>query len=249
MQLLDADGKTLLALVAKPPHFLWAAADADGARFAVLDSPDAGTSDAILTLYDSGGTKLLTRTGVVDRLRIVGFVGERVFLRSSEQYGGTHAWNLTDNTVTSYADWAVVAVNGPSGRAALVAPGDYGEPRCTLVADVRGPTPEPISTTCGAFAAQELSPDGRYLLGTELEPDDPWFQPPSRVIDVTTGRPVLVLGDRAPMRVRSAFLSDGSIGFVLMQSAGKGWTNGLVRCSLDGECTRMLADVAAPYAE
>jgi hypothetical protein len=212
LQLLDANGATVLSSTAQPMHFLWAVADGAGRRFVVMDSPDGGRSAAVLTLHDSAGTVQLKRTGVPDWLRLVGFVGDRVFLGSAAEKGGTYAWDVGNNTLSPYAAWTVGSVNEPSGRGAFTGPGEWAQPRCTLVADVRGPSPVPVSTTCGLFTLIEFSPDGRYLLGSLVEPEDPPFISPPRVIDAQTGRPVLVFDEPTPMVVRAAFLDDGSVG-------------------------------------
>jgi hypothetical protein len=249
LQLLDDRNRTVLMTTAQPTHFLWAVANEPGTRFVVMESPDVGMSDAVLTLHDSTGTEQLRRAGVLDRLRLVGIIGDRVFLRNAEQDGGTYIWDLGHNTVGRYAEWDVVSVNEPSGSAALVGPGEWGEPRCTLVADVRGPSPVPVSTTCGLFAPLEFSPDGRYLLGSRVEPEDPPFLPPAMVVDAETGRPVLVLDDPTPAVVGAAFLGDGSVGLSLLVSEGRAWSNTLVRCSLHGECARMVETVPAASSD
>lgn len=249
LQLLDANGATVLSSTAQPMHFLWAVADGAGRRFVVMDSPDGGRSAAVLTLHDSAGTVQLKRTGVPDWLRLVGFVGDRVFLGSAAEKGGTYAWDVGNNTLSPYAAWTVGSVNEPSGRAAFTGPGEWAQPRCTLVADVRGPSPVPVSTTCGLFTLIEFSPDGRYLLGSLVEPEDPPFISPPRVIDAQTGRPVLVFDAPTPMVVRAAFLDDGSVGLALMLGNGTAWSTTIVRCSLDRDCTRMAETVSTQMSD
>jgi hypothetical protein len=245
LQLLDAGGRTLLSSVAHPTHFLWAVANGAGTRFASMDTPDVGGSAAVLTLRDSDGTEQLRRTGVLDRLTPVGIVGDRVFLRNRDAGGGTYAWDLRDNTVRPYADWDIVDVNEASGRAAITGPAEWDAPRCTLVATVRGPSPVPVSTTCGRFQSVELSPDGRYLLGFQVAPNDPPFFTPPRVIDTQTGRPVLVFTNPTPTVVGAAFLHDGSVGLNLLLTRTPTGSSTLIRCSLDGECSRMAETIPA----
>lgn len=249
LQLLDASGRVLVSSIAKPTHFLWAVADGAGTRFVVMDSPDGVGSDAVLTLHDSAGTLKLKRTGVPAWLRLVGFVGDRVFLGSALEKGGTYSWDLANNTLRPYAAWAVQSVNDPSGRAAFGGPAEWAEPRCTLVADVRGPSPVPVSTTCGRFTPLEFSPDGRFLLGTLVVPEDPPFLTPPRVIDAQTGLPVLVFEDPTPTVVGAAFLDDGSVGLALVLGKGAAWSTTIVRCTLDRECTRMAETVPTQLSD
>lgn len=184
-----------------------------------------------------------------DLLRLVGFVGDRVFLRSAAENGGTYTWDLRDNGISRYADWTVQSVHEPSGLAALTGPAEWAQPRCTLLADVRGPSPVPVSTTCGLFAALEFSSDGRFLLGSLVEPEDPPFLPPPKVIDTRTGRPVIAFEESTPMVIAAAFLDDGSVGLSLMLDKDTAWSTTIVRCTLEGECTRMAETVATPMTD
>jgi hypothetical protein len=257
LQLLDKDGRILLSSVAPSEHFVWAVANGAGTRFAVLDTPDAGSSDGVLTLRDSDGTEQLRRTGVLDRLSPVGIVGDRVFLRSRDAKGGSYAWDLRDNMVRPYADWEVGSVNEASGRAAFTGPTEWDAPRCTLVADVRGPRPLPVSTTCGHFQSMQFSPDGRYLLGIAVAPNDPPFLGAPKVIDTDAGRPVLSFEEPTDMVTWTAFLADGSVGLNLLLhphlddaaihglTEAPAWSSTLVRCTVDGACTRMAETIPA----
>lgn len=245
-QVRDAAGAAVTKVTAAVGRHLSAAPDGTGSRFALMDaSLDEGGSSGVLTLHDSQGRKILTRSGVRDQLYPVGFVGERLLL-SDHEGEGTYVWDLTSNTVSQYtATGVAVSVSERSGRAALVELADYDQPRCTTVLDVRGPAPVTVSRTCGLFYPSELSADGRYLLGIKV-PSDGMLQSASRVIDVSTGEPVIMFEEPTPMDSDSRFLADGSVGLNLMVSEGGSWTNTLVRCTLSGECTRMVDTVPVP---
>jgi hypothetical protein len=242
----DAAGTVVAKVTVAAGRHLSAATDAAGARFALLDaSLDGQGTSGLLTLHDSQGRKILTKSDVRDQLYPVGFVGGGVLL-SDHEGEGTYVWDLTRNTLARYtATGVAVSVSERSGRAAFVEPADYDQPRCTTVADVRGSVPITVSRTCGLFYPSELSADGRYLLGIKV-PSDGMLQSASRVIDVSTGKPVIVFDEPTPMDSDARFLSDGSVGLNLMVSAHGAWTNTLVRCTLSGECTRMVETVPVP---
>lgn len=244
-QLADATGRTVATVQARPEHTLLAMANDAGTQYALLDVPvDMKGTNGVLTLYDGTGAKRLTRTGVPEDLRPAGFVGDRLFLGNWET-AGTFVWDLGSNRVSRYAVGVVaVSTSESSGRVAFARLADYEKPRCATVSDVRGSKPVPVSTTCGQFSATELSKDGRYLLGIRV-PSDGSLQSPSRVIDVTTGRPLVYL-ESQPMNIESHFMADGSVGLNVYVSTGGAPRNTIMRCTLDGQCSPMVQTLPMP---
>lgn len=244
-QLADASGRILATVQAAPEHALAAVANDAGTRYALLDVPVSMTGNAgVLTLFDDAGASLATKTGVAENLHPAGFVGDRLFLGNYE-VAGSFVWDTGANTVSRYLDGLVaVSTSESSGRVAFTALAAYEKPRCATVSDVRGAKPVTVSTSCGLFSATELSEDGRFLLGIRV-PSDGSLQSPSRVIDVATGRP-LVYFESDPLNIEARFMADGSVGLNAYVSTGGSPGNTIVRCTIEGDCSRMVETLPMP---
>lgn len=247
-QLADASGRILATVQAAPEHALAAVANDGGTRYALLDVPVSMTGNAgVLTLFDADGAKLATKTGVAENLRPAGFVGDRLFLGNYE-VASSFVWDTASDSVSRYLDGLVaVSTSESSGRVAFTALADYEKPRCATVSDVRGAKPVTVSKSCGLFSATELSEDGRFLLGIRV-PSDGSLQSPSRIIDVATGRP-LVYFESEPLNIEARFMADGSVGLNAYVSTGGSPGNTIVRCTIEGDCNRMVETLPMPDYE
>jgi hypothetical protein len=243
---LDADGGLVAELPATRGQYLTATTNEAGTLFVLYDSSRQGSEPtATLGVFDEAGAPLHEKRNVLTNVRVVGFVGKRVFL-SNATTGRSSVWDLEADRIDPYTDGIVAAVHEGTGRAAIFPASDFDAARCTTIADVTGPEPVPVSVTCGKFQPTEFSPDGRHLLGIEV-PSDGMLQSPSRVIDVATGRALVSFDEERPLDIDSGFLPDGSVALNLILAPVSGVEqNALLRCTLDGTCTRLTETVPMP---
>lgn len=247
--IIDADGGLVAELPATRGQYLTAAVNDAGTLFVLYDSSMQGSeATATLSVFDEAGAPLYQKRNVLTNVRVVGFVGKRVFL-SNTTTGRSSVWDLEANSIDPYTDGIIAAVHEGTGRAAIFPSSDYDAARCTTIADVTGAKPVPVSVTCGKFQPKEFSADGQHLLGIEV-PSDGMLQSPSRVIDVATGRALVSFDEPRPLDIDSGFLPDGSVGLNLILDPVNGLTqNALMRCTLDGACTRLTETVPMPDFE
>lgn len=241
-------GGTLVAEIpAKRGQYLFGKVNDAGTLFALMDSSMQGSEPtATLSVFDEAGAPLYSKRNVLTDVRIAGFVGKRVFL-GNYSVNRSYVWDLERDSIDRYTDSGVVVdVHEKTGRAAFYPKSEYQEARCSTISNVTGAKPRPISVSCGLFQPKEFSPDGRYLLGIEV-PGDGMLQSPSRVIDVATGRAVVAFDEARPLDIDSGFLPDGSVVLNLVLGQGTDATrNALLRCTLDGTCTRLVDTVPMP---
>ncbi len=243
---IDASGGIVAELPSAAGRYLTAAVNDAGTRFVLYDSSMQGSeATAILSVFDEAGAPLHQKRNVLSNVRVVGFVGQRVFLTNTTT-GRSSVWDLDAESIEPYTEGIIAAVHEQTGRAALFPASDFDAERCTTIADVTGPKPVPVSVTCGLFQPTEFSPDGRHLLGIEV-PSDGMLQSPSRVIEVATGRAVVSFHEERPLDIDSGFLPDGSVALNLILAPVDGIEqNALMRCTIDGTCTRLTETVPLP---
>lgn len=246
-KIVDAGGNLVAEIPAARGQYLFGKANDAGTLVALMDSSMQGSEPtATLSVFDEAGAPLHQKRNVLSNVTIAGFVGKRVFLGNSN-VNRSYVWDLERDVIERYTDSGVVkAVNERTGRAAFFEfDEDNVAKNCTTVSTVTGPRPVPVSMTCGAFQPKELSRDGRYLLG--IEPSDGMLQAPSTVIDVSTGRALVLFDEDRPLDIDSGFLPDGSVVLNLVPGSGTGPTqNALLACTLDGKCTRLVETVSMP---
>ena len=245
--IVDAGGTLVAEIPATRGQYLFGSVNDAGTLVALMDSSMQGSEPtATLSVFDEAGARLYQKRNVLTDVTIAGFVGKRVFLGNSNA-NRSYVWDLERNVIERYTDSGVVkAVNEQTGRAAFF---EFDEnnvkKNCTTVSTVTGPRPVPNSMTCGAFQPRELSQDGRYLLG--IDPGDGMLQAPSTVVDVATGRALVLFDEERPLDIDSGFLPDGAVVINLVPGSGTGPTqNTLLRCTLDGTCTRLAETVSMP---
>lgn len=243
---IDGNGAVVAALAARPGDVLLAAVNDAGTLFVLYESSMQGSEPtARLRVFDESGTRLHEKQNILANIGIAGFVGKRIFIGNSTT-GRSSVWDLEADSIEPYTAGIIVDVNERTGRAAIYPPSEFDEARCTTIADVTGASPLPVSRTCGMFQPKEFSVDGRHLLGIEV-PSDGMLQSPSRVVDVATGRALVAFDEDRPLDIDSGFLPDGSVALNLVLAPVDGVEqNALMRCTVDGECTRLTETVAMP---
>lgn len=244
--IIDGDGRLVAELPATRGQYLTSAVNDAGSLFVLYDSSMQGSeATATLSVFDEAGAPLHQKRNILSNVRVAGFVGQRVFL-SNTTTGRSSVWDLEANSIDPYSEGIIAAVNEQTGRAALFAASDFDAARCTTIADVTGSKAIPISVTCGMFQPKEFSADGRHLLGIQV-PSDGMLQSPSRVIDVATGRALVAFEETTPLDIDSGFLPDGSVALNVILDPVDGFTrNALMRCTIDGACTRLTETVPMP---
>ena len=246
-KIVDASGTLVAEIPATRGQYLVGSVNDAGTLVALMDSSMQGSEPtATLSVFDDAGAPLYQKRKVLSDVTIAGFVGKRVFLGNS-RVNRSYVWDLERGVIDRYTDSGVVkAVSERTGRAAFFELDENDvKKNCTTVSTVTGSRPVPVSVTCGAFQPRELSRDGRYLLG--IEPGDGMLQGPSTVIDVATGKALVLFDEDRPLDIDSGFLADGSVVLNLVPGSGTGPTqNTLLRCTLDGGCTRLVETVSIP---
>ncbi|WP_353509409.1 hypothetical protein [Intrasporangium sp.] len=250
VRLLRPDGKVLRDLARIPATHVGvsSAASADGSTVALYAFSPNGRkrNDAIIYAWDSTGRELGHKSNLVHTAHLAGWYGDRVFL-GNRTSSHSYTWDFATNSIDNYYNGGSFGTVNAAGFAAAFTPTRDGFTGCTEILDVTGTTAKPLSRHCGdfqAFGPSALSPDGRYLAGSNAYQDG-FAATAVRVLDTRTGHVVLHATKAAFMNF--GFTRDGLLALDVLKSAGaSGSVQVLGHCRLDGACQRFTDEVATP---
>ncbi len=262
VSLVGSDGTVLRELARIPGSHVGvsSAASPDGSTVALYAFNPSGSkdNDAVIYAWDSTGRQLGHKSNLVHTAHLAGWHGDRVFL-GNRSSGHSYTWDFATNTIDNYYDGGSFGTVNAAGFASAFTPTGEGFTGCTEILDVTGTTAKVLSTHCGdfqSFGPSALSPDGRFLAGSNAYQDG-FAATVVRVLDTRTGRVVLevanaVLDGRNGVAPEVAFMNfgftrDGSLALNVLKSEGaSGSVQVLARCTVDGSCQRFTDEVRTP---
>jgi len=249
--LVDGTGRQVRDLATIPARLpvTSTAASPDGttvALYAASAGVDGKSSDAQLYAWDSTGRELAHKSNLVHTAHLAGWYGGKVFL-GNRTSGHSYVWDLGTNVVDNYYDGAAITAVNESGRAASYTPIGEGFTGCTELIDVSGTSARVLSKHCGDFQAQgasALSPDSRYLVGSDAYADG-FATGVVRVLDTHTGRIALDVTEQSFMSF--GFTPDGSLALEVLKGHAAGTARQVIdRCTVAGVCLRISDELDAP---
>ncbi|HKX69347.1 MAG TPA: hypothetical protein VJN29_19195 [Intrasporangium sp.] len=250
VRLVGPDGTVRRELTTIPASHsgVSSAASADGSTVALYAFNPSGPkgNDAVIYAWDSTGRELGHKSNLVHTAHLAGWYGGHVFL-GNHTSGHSYTWDFATNTIDNYYDGGSFGTVNAAGFAAAFTPTGEGFTGCTEILDVTGTTAKALSTHCGdfqAFGPSALSPDGRYLAGSNAYQDG-FAATVVRVLDTRSGRVVLEVTDEAFLNF--GFTAEGSLALdVLKSERVSGSVQVLARCTVDGACNRFTDQVGTP---
>lgn len=218
---------------------------ADRTRIAWTDGRAINApGDGLVHIADSSGRELST-------IRVDGspsaLVGDTLFVikQFGYDYGGT-SWRIDVRSgQRTEIEGNVLAVHEETGLAIAAGPlppePDPMRPadRCYQIVDVLVSVPSTRLSVCGDYMPAAFSPDGRYVVGGG-------GQDTLVVADVTSGQVVLDALGSSGLHVEGARMADDGSAVVMSVKSADWSRNGLVRCTLRGDCTQVGDSLPEP---
>ncbi len=250
VRLVGPDGTVLRELATIPASHLGvsSAASADGSTVALYAFNPSGSkdNDAVIYAWDSTGRELGHKSNLVHTAHVAGWYGDRVYM-GNRTSGHSYTWDFATNTIDNYYDGGSFGTVNAAGFASAFKPTGEGFTGCTEILDVTGATAKRLSTHCGDFSAfgpSALSPDGRYVAGSNAYRDG-FAATAVRVLDTRTGRVVLEVADESFWTF--GFTAEGSLALNVLRSEGEsGSVQVLARCTVDGACQQFTDEIDTP---
>lgn len=214
-----------------------AVASADGRRIAWTDASAVNhAGEGLIHIADSSGSEMTSVKVDASPTALVGDILYATKVLGYEFAGESVRIDLTTGAETPFKG-NVVDVNAASGLAIvtdLLVAGEPEKPRdlCYRLVDARSTDLPTRLRACGDVIPFAFSPDGRYLLASGGDNG-------IVVVDVRDGRIVLDAIGTSGLHPQAARMTDDASAVVMSVLSADMTRNGLVRCTLTGDCEQV----------